>query len=267
MADETRRKPRPQSVLEVQRTERLSPHLTRVVAGGPGFDTFVDNGLTDRYVKLMFADPTLGLQPPYDVETLRRERPEALPKVRTYTVRWVDEVAAELAIDFVVHGDEGIAGPWAQAAQPGDAIVMVGPGGAYRPSADADWHLLVGDLAALPAISAALEAMPSDAVGYAVLQVREEADRIGLTPPPGIEIIWVDGDADALLDAVRSLAWRDGRVDAFVHGERSAMKLLRRHLTDERSIEREHLSISAYWAEGRVEDQFQAEKREPVGQI
>jgi hypothetical protein len=28
-----------------------------------------------------------------------------------------------------------------------------------------------------------------------------------------------------------------------------------------------HLSLSGYWAYGRSEDRFQAEKREPIGQI
>ena len=51
-----------------------------------------------------------------DVAALKDEltaqgRTEQLPVSRTYTVRRVDRGAAELAIDFVVHGDEGLAGP------------------------------------------------------------------------------------------------------------------------------------------------------------
>ena len=48
----------------------------------------------------------------------------------------------------MVHGDEGIAGPWAMAAQPGDTIDVRGPNGAYGPDPTADWHLLAGDEAA-----------------------------------------------------------------------------------------------------------------------
>ncbi len=262
---------RPQTVLEVIRTERRSPHLVRVVAGGAGFADFHDNGFTDRYVKLLFADPDAGLEPPYDLDALRADRPEALPAVRTYSVRWVDPAASELAIDFVVHGDEGIAGPWAARAQPGDTLVMSGPGGAYSPDPSADWHLLVGDLAALPAIGAGLEELARtapDAVGHAVVQAEDAGDRIVPTAPAGVRITWVaDRGEEALVDAVRHLDWLPGRVHAFVHGERSSVKLLRRHLTDERGVDRGDLSISAYWAQGRVEDQFQAEKREPVGQI
>ncbi len=55
------------------------------------------------------------------------------PVVRTYTVRAWDATRHELTIDFVVHGDHGIAGPWAASAQPGDRIFLTGPGGAYAP--------------------------------------------------------------------------------------------------------------------------------------
>lgn len=268
MADErTRGRGRSQTVLDVIRTEQVGPHLVRVVAGGPGFADFTNNDCSDRYVKLLFADPGHGLEPPYDLQALRAERPEALPTVRTYTVRWVDDATGELAIDFVTHGDEGVAGPWAAAARAGDRLVMSGPGGGYSPDPTADWHLLVGDLSALPAIAAALEVMPGDAVGHAILQVPTEADTADLTAPAGVQVRWLTGGQDALVAAVAALDWPPGRVHAFVHGERGSIKLLRRHLTDERSVPREHLSISAYWADGRVEDQFQAEKREPVGQI
>ena len=63
-----------------------------------------------------------------------------------------------LTIDFVVHGDAGVAGPWAAAARPGDRIYLQGPGGAYCAGSDrAGWHLLVGDESALPAIAVAVE--------------------------------------------------------------------------------------------------------------
>ena len=65
-----------------------------------------------------------------------------------------------LTLDFVVHGDDGIAGPWAAQAKPGDTLELAGPGGAYAPSPDADWHLLAGDDAVLPAIAVSLARIP-----------------------------------------------------------------------------------------------------------
>ena len=154
------RRARPQTVLEVVETSWLTPHMVRVVAGGDGFAAFTTNEYTDKYVKIFFAKPELGLEPPYDVAALRETlAPEDLPVTRTYTVRWVDEEAGRLAIDFVVHGDEGLAGPWAAAAKPGDRIVFAGPGGLYAPDPTADRHLLVGDDSAIPAIAAAVEAL------------------------------------------------------------------------------------------------------------
>ncbi|MFV0427573.1 MAG: siderophore-interacting protein [Beutenbergiaceae bacterium] len=257
---------RPQLVLEVLRTEQLSPHLVRVIVGGADFNRFQNNDFTDTYVKILFANPEFGLEPPYDLAQLREQRPQALPAVRTYTVRWVNEDAQELALDFVIHGDEGIAGPWATQAQPGDQVVFSGPGGGYRPDLDADWYLFVGDLSALPAIAAALESLPARARGRAVLAA-DPADELELTRPDGIELVWVRGGSNPLLQELRMGQWLPGRVQAFVHGERGVIKQLRRYLTDEREIGREQLSISAYWARGRVEDQFQAEKREQIGQI
>lgn len=63
----------------------------------------------------------------------------------------------------MVHGDDGVAGPWAANATPGDALVFAGPSGAYRPDPGADWHLMVGDESALPAIAASLDAVPGGA--------------------------------------------------------------------------------------------------------
>ncbi|WP_319033619.1 hypothetical protein [Microbacterium sp. LRZ72] len=66
-----------QLVFEVVRTERLSSNLVRVHLGGDAFDTFIANAdaerlaKTDKYVKLLFAKPELGLEPPYDLDALR----------------------------------------------------------------------------------------------------------------------------------------------------------------------------------------------------
>ena len=66
-----RRQPKPPVVLEVTATERLGPHMVRLTLGGPGFPVYQDKDATDKYVKLLFADPALGLEMPYDLEVLR----------------------------------------------------------------------------------------------------------------------------------------------------------------------------------------------------
>src|ERR1700759_4830397 len=138
--------------LQVLRTERLTPHLRRVVLGGTGLAGVADNGFTDRYVKLVFPRPGVTYPEPFDMAEVRETMPrESWPVIRTYTIRALDHDAGEMTIDLVVHGDTGVAGPWALSTRPGDEIVALGPGGAYAPDADADAHVLVGDEAALPA--------------------------------------------------------------------------------------------------------------------
>ncbi len=168
---------------------------------------------------------------------------------RTYTVRAWDPVQRELTLDFVVHGDEGLAGPWALRAQPGDTVRFLGPGGAYAPDPAADWHLLVGDESALPAIARALETLPAGARTHAFVEVSgpEEEQKIDTE----VRVVWLHrGDrpvGEALLEAVRGLEFPEGRLHAFVHGEAGFVKELRRLLRVERQIPREDLSISGYW--------------------
>lgn len=266
---------RPQHVLTVQSTERISPHLVRVHLGGPGFAEFLDGAdeaklaTTDKYVKMLFAKPELGLTPPYDLDALRGVlAPEDLPVRRTYTIRSVGP--ASIAIDFVVHGDEGVAGPWAAAAAPGDLAAFNGPGGMYAPADDAT-HLLLGDDSAIPAIAAALEAMSPTATGLALVEVEGPDDELALTKPDGVELRWLHRsgreEGTVLSAAVAELERITDPVDVFAHGERGAMKAIRAVLQDGWGLDRRALSLSAYWALGRAEDTFQAEKREPVGAI
>lgn len=273
-SEPSRKPPRPQAVLSVVETQWLSPHLVRVVAGGTGFADLQECHATDKYAKLLFAKPGLGLVPPYDLAALKDElAPDDRPVKRTYTIRWLDREAQRLAIDFVVHGDEGVAGPWAAQAAPGDTLVLMGPSGKWSPDQHADWHLFVGDDSALPAIAAGIEALHPAAVGHAYLEVDSAADVIPLAAPAGLELHWLLRDGQAagtttlLADAVAGGSWPEGRVDAFVHGERGAVKALRDILFKENGVARSQVSLSGYWAYGREEDTFQAEKREPVGRI
>ncbi|SJM49178.1 siderophore-interacting protein [Gulosibacter sp. 10] len=274
MTEQRKRPPKPQTVLEVLRREALTPHMVRLYVGGEGLAGFTPNESTDAYVKIFFAKPELGLEPPYDVAALRETLdPEDLPVTRTYTLREIDLDEGWISIDFVVHGEEGLAGPWAASARPGDRIVFAGPGGGYRPDPDADWHLFAGDESAIPAIAAGIEALDEDASGIAFIEVGGPEDEQPIAKPEGVEIRWTHrGEAEAgvstaLVDAVRAFEWREGRVHVFAHGEREAIKALRDVFFKQHGLERKQVSISGYWAYGRTEERFQAEKRTPIGQI
>jgi NADPH-dependent ferric siderophore reductase len=265
MAERPARKPRKPHSAQVVRTERLTPHMQRVVLGGEGLAGFTADTCTDHYVKLLFGPEGVTYPEPFDIERIRAEFPrEQWPVTRTYTVRHWDPEHRELTLDFVIHGDEGLAGPWAVRVQPGETVRFMGPGGAYAPDTTADWHLLAGDESALPAIAAALESLPSGAVAHAFVEVAgpEEEQKIDSE----VEVTWLHrGDrpvGEKLVEAVRALSFPEGRVHAFVHGEAAAVKELRRLLRVEHQFSREDLSISGYWRLGHDEDGWQASKRE-----
>lgn len=234
--------PRPATTLVVTATERLSPGMIRIRFRSDDLSAFAQSTDTDRYVKLVLGTADE-------------------PVVRTYTALEPDVEAGTLAIDFVVHGDEGYAGPWAAAAQPGDVLEARGPGGGYAPDPSADWHLLAGDEAGLPAIRAALAALPADAVGHAVVEAYGADHVQPLDAPAGVEVSWVtDGELEA---AVRALPWRAGRVQVFVHGEAEVtMHGIRPYLLKERAVPRQDASISGYWRRGRTEETFRVWKQE-----
>ncbi len=270
---------RPVHTFEVVRTEQVMSHMIRVVLGGNGFDTFTPSEFTDSYVKLVFVPDDVdvpSLPHPLTLDSFNDLPEGRKPVVRTITVRRADKAARELTVDIAVHGEHGTAGPWAASAQPGQPMYVMGPSGAYSPDPAADWHLMVGDETALPAISVALEALPANAIGRVFIEVAEPDDEIPLTAPEGVQIYWIlrggradlvgeerAGDFSPLVEAVKTALWLPGQVHAFVHGEAQAvMHNLRPYIRKERGVDAKWASISGYWRRGRTEETFRQWKKE-----
>jgi NADPH-dependent ferric siderophore reductase len=223
--------------------------MVRVIVGGPDLEDFGAGAFTDHYVKCRFGG-----------------------KTRSYTVRDWDPEGRLLTLDFVVHGDRGIAGPWAAGATPGDTLELTGPGGAYAPSAEPAWHLMVGDDAALPAIAVSLSRVPVGVPVFVVIEVDGPEHRQPLDSPGDVEVVWLHRSAGAgedpslLLEAVRALSLPDGDGHAFVHGEAATVRLVRRHLVLERGLPVDSISASGYWKLRRTDEEWRAEKREWIAQ-
>ncbi|WP_328581482.1 siderophore-interacting protein [Streptomyces sp. NBC_00370] len=267
MADRPARRTPKAREARVTRTEQLTPHMVRLVLGGEGLDGLEADEFTDHYIKVLFAPEGVSYPEPFDMEQIRADLPrEQWPTTRTYTVRGWDAAAGELTVDLVVHGDEGLAGPWAARAQVGDPVRFLGPGGGYAPDPAADWHLLVGDESALPAIAASLERAPAGAVVHAFVEVAGPEEEQKIAAPDGVALTWLHrGDrpvGEALVAAVRELDFPAGDVHAFVHGEAGFVKDLRRYLRVERDVPRERLSVSGYWRLGKTDEAWRAVKRE-----
>jgi len=252
---------------EVVTTERITPAMVRVVLGGDGLADFEAPEETDAYVNVAIPPAGATYGPLFDPDELRgRVTREELPARRRYTVRRWDHERRLLTLDFVVHGDEGVAGPWAAGCAPGDVLVLTGPGGGYRPDPTADWHLLVGDESALPAIAASLEVLAPDAAAVVRLVCDGPEHEVPLLSAADLDLRWVHRGADdptPLPAAVRAAGLPEGRGHAFVHGEADEIREIRRHLL-ERGLERSQMSCSPYWRRTMTDEAWRQVKREYV---
>ncbi|HMR50436.1 MAG TPA: siderophore-interacting protein [Arachnia sp.] len=247
--------------------EKVGPHMVRLTFNCPDL---VGATLphTDHYVKILFPPIGAGYSWPFDPEEIRATRPAEAPVTRTYSVRSYDAATGTAKIDFVIHGDEGLAGPWAAKAQPGDQIGFYGPGGAWHPTDDYHHFVLAGDEAAAPAIAAALEALPEGATATAFVEIADGDSTFDMPEHDGVEVVWVTRDGEpygaALARTVRSVSFPGGRTGWFVHGVAEMVKDLRRYLFVEKGVPRGDVSISGYWRTGMNEDGWQSSKHEFV---
>ncbi|MBB5837192.1 siderophore-interacting protein [Kribbella italica] len=254
--------------LEVTRVVDVTPGLRRVTltgdqlgsftaSDGTTFPAFASEGFDDS-VRLIFPYPGES-EPVVPVYKDGKFRWPADPPAlwRVYTVRRYDAQARELDIDFVKHG-VGVATTWAYRANPGDRLHVGGPSVSERRPEDYDWHLVVGDDTAVPAIDRLLGELPADAQAEVYLEVAEESHRIELPAHPGVEVTWVvrNGQAAAaqplLLEAVRAAGRREGAMFAWLAGEQSVVRDLRRYLIEERGVDKADIDFTGYWRRAEV---------------
>src|SRR5262245_59065882 len=235
----------------VVRMARLTPRMTRVTVGGRDLAGFAAAG-TDQNVMLYFYPDDVEVPAALQLESARGLWSHVRPLTRTYTVARYDRETCELDFDFVLHDDAGPASDWAKRARPGDHLIFVGPSPAYQPDPTADWHLLAGDETALPAINAILRELRPDVPVRVFVEVENAAEEQALTG--NAEVTWLhrDGTDDLLARAVAAAELPEGRVDAWLAGERSSMVALRKHLLSDRGYDRSGVRPTTYWRAGET---------------
>ncbi|HEY1972399.1 MAG TPA: siderophore-interacting protein [Pseudonocardia sp.] len=251
--------------LHVTGTELITPRMMRIRLGGPALAGF-RSVAPDQQAKFFFAKPGQDLP---DVPSIGadgdvmswfqayRAMPERRrPWMRSYSIRRHHPDRQEIDVDFVLHGhgDDSAPGPatrWARRAEEGDPIGMLGPAAAHhlvvRPH---DWRLLVGDESALPAIGALLEAEPTVPTQVFV-EVTDVSDEL---PLPGAQVHWVHRGTAGLLETVRAARLPAGDGFAWVAGEASEVRAIRRHLVGERGLDRKRVAFRGYWRRHLTQD-------------
>jgi NADPH-dependent ferric siderophore reductase len=235
-------------LLQVRRSERITPRMIRVTLGGDELAGFAGDG-PDRRVKMFFPVP--GQERPA-VPRAASGGPvwptgEARPAIRTYTVRRFDADAGELDVDFVLHEGHGPAAAWARDAEPGAWVAVSEPGGRYVPDPGVDFHVVIGDETALPAVATVLDALPDGVPALVFLEVPDATEQQDLGTP----VTWVHrGDREAgvpLAEAVQSADFPPGRGQAWLSGESACVKTLRNHLLTDRALDRRAVYATGYW--------------------
>jgi NADPH-dependent ferric siderophore reductase len=231
--------------LNVVAMDKSISGLVRVILGGPELDGF-DPGLPASWVKVFVPGPTGNVG-------------------RAYTVRAFDRRRGLLEIDVVRRRRGGALSNWIyEHLQLGDSLNIAGPRGGVEVDRSADWHLLLGDETALPAIAAILPAIPQHARAKALVEVpypghayREDA---------GIEFLFrglqLSHMASFLESAVESLANPQGRGHIWIAGEAALVKRLRRQCMDRWGGAGAKVDATGYWKAGH--EDYRDEEAYPI---
>lgn len=161
----------------------------------------------------------------------------------------------------------------------------------FVPPASTDQILLVGDETAAPAIAVILEQLPREATGVVVLEVPHERDVAYLPHHPGFRVYAagreggsrhdhlenvvrahahalcpggsgadveeIDIDHDLLWEVPRTAkggaALKSAPLYAWIAGEASVVKSLRRHLVRDVGVDRRAVAFMGYWRLGKAE--------------
>lgn len=270
-------------LVNVVRTTLVSPNLKRITLSGQNLMGFPSDK-NGAHIKVFFPrdhkeKPQLPTLTPQGVKW-----PEAAerPITRTYSVRQYRKKENELDVDFVLHGAHSPASGWALTANVGDYIGIAGPGGPDPLLNKADWHILAGDMTALPAISSLLEELPVTAKGFAFLETDDIKDQHKLLNNTAIEIHWLLRkktsspsthkniiDNNVLLNKIKTVSppIGTGSISAFIGGENSAVVNIRDYLREVYGLKKSHLYAVPYWRRGQDEETYHQQRHSIMDQV
>lgn len=212
----------------VSRIEPLAPNYVAITFTGPALDGFTSLSFDD-HVKFILAGA------------------DATETMRDFTPHQFDQSAGELTLEFALH-DEGRVAEWIRTVAVGAPATVAGPRGSMLIPTDYEWHLLVGDASALPAIRRRLAELPETA-RVMVIASGDDSGRLLPETSATRPIQRVSNDAE-MINAVRALSLPAGPGYSWCAGEAAAMKQLRDVLINEKGQSKESARIAAYWKKG-----------------
>lgn len=236
----------------VRRVERVAPVIVRVTVTGPDFADFTSTGPAD-HVRVFFPDPATGelvAPSPSGPGEDGLVRPDRASISRDFTpLPRTSPDGVEVDLDFFVHPDPGPASAWAEAARPGDRLVLVGPRGSKHAPQGLDGLVLICDETALPAASRWVRDVPAGIPIDVIASVGGPGDWVADYLGAGARVHVVEPDASgaAVIAALPPIG--DG-VFVWAAGEATSLVPVRRHLRRTLGLGPAQAQVSGYWRRG-----------------
>lgn len=244
--------------LTVAHVERIADLLIRVTLTGDALKDFTSASFDDHIKVLLPETPGTSIAvPTIGPEGLSFPEGAPRPIARDYTPRRFDAARQELDIDFVLH-DDGPASNWAAQAQAGQTLLIGGPRGSFVVPTGFDWHLLIGDETALPAISRRLEELPAGTQAIALIEIPQAANEVPLASRAGLDLRWLHrngiaaGESQLLAQAAAALTLPKGEGYVWVAAESAVARAVRDVMVTQHQIHKRRIRASSYWKRGAV---------------
>jgi NADPH-dependent ferric siderophore reductase len=241
----------------VLRVERIAPPLVRVTVSGPEFADFTSAGPAD-HVRVFFPDAATGelvAPTPAGAGEDGIVRPDRASISRDFTPLPRSVAGGvELDLDFFVHPDPGPASAWAESAQVGDELVVIGPRGSRLAPRGIDGLLLICDETSLPAASRWVRDVPSGTPVEVIATVSGPGDWVaaylGATPDVRVHLASPDPSGASVVSLIERLPPIGEGVFVWAAGEASALVAVRRHLRRTLGLPAAQAQVSGYWRRG-----------------
>lgn len=229
--------------------------FVRVTLTGPDFHDFTSTGPSD-HVRVFFPDPVTGelIAPtaagPEEDGIVRPDRPMIFRDFTPLHAREDAAGARSVDIDLLLHPDPGPAAAWAQRAQVGDRLVVVGPRGSKAAPQAAPRVLCIVDGTALPAAGRFLAEVPATTEVDVIADIPGDLEWVRTyLAQEGGRTASVTAAGDDLVTAVKS-AGIDAGTYVFAAGEAGRLVALRRYLRRELALPSAQVALSGYWKAG-----------------
>lgn len=247
------------NIASVINSAHISPNMIRVRLQSDAIKSFPLSSV-GGHIKLIIPEDGQSLK-----EFERFTKSFGIRKrMRTYTIRNLDQNKGEIDIDFVAHGDNGPASAWASSAASGGFIGHSFPGSSKLKLSRSNKYLVAVDMSAFPAAASGIENLPANAQGDVYAEILSEADVQPINAPDGINLHWIvkehaPDNNHGLIQTIKNRRL-DGDESVFVAGEYETVGDLRVYFRNEKKYPKEQLYISSYWKRGLVEPEHKQVK-------